>query len=156
MQNRNFWLTFGAGSFCLKTVGSGRPDGNGKTSGHSIFAVLFVFGRFLQLSSFVISASFFIPIYEYMLPCLFNINPSWIGCFQSFRNIRFCIFEEFLIYTYDPTLKTFSIMPFETLKWFWKFYFENIFKTSHILFNILCASFIFENYIFQKIFQKGY
>ena len=45
-------------------------------------------------------------------------------------------------------------MSFETLKWFWKFYLKNIFKTSHILFNIPCASFIVENYIFQKIFRR--
>ena len=107
-------------------------------------------GLFCKCLFLIVSASFFIPICEYVFPYLFNINFSWIGYFQSFRNIKFCIFEKFLIYTYDPILKTFSIMPFETLKWFWKFCLKNIFKTSHILFNILCALFIFWKMYFSK------
>ena len=81
MQNRFFWLTNGAGSFCLKTVGSGRPEGYGRTSGSAILAVLIVFGPFLQIS---ILSRFCIILDSnlwYMLPCLFYINE--LGVFKG-------------------------------------------------------------------------
>ena len=139
--------------YYLLSVGTGRPVDYGRTSGWGISTIKIIFGPHLQISVWMSNS---IPFLDYMLLCLYDYYLSRFWCFQSFQNIWFCIFENFLIYTWDPNLKPFSIMPFETLKWFWKFWLKNIFKTSHILFNILCASFMFENYICQKIFQKGY
>ena len=76
-----------------------------------------------------VPASIWIQFLDYVLICLFD---SWLSRFWYFskfsKHCDFAYFENFIIYTFDPNLKIFSIMPFETLKWFWKFCLKNIFQ----------------------------
>ena len=98
-----------------------------------------------------VPASFFIPFLDYVLLCLYDLYFSRFWYFQSSQNMLSCIFENFLIYTFDPNLNFFSIMPFETSL---KILFKKMFSKLPISYLICYLHHCFFKSHFSKDFSK--
>ena len=61
-------------------------------------------------------------------------NCHEFGMFKVFKTFDFAYLKSFLIYTYDPILKTFSIMSFENFEMILKILFEKYFSKLPIFY----------------------